>query len=221
MPKHYGVKDKDQVVAHVIGLVLTGKLRTGDRIDRNEIAAALGISRVPIQEAMVDLEYAGIVSTRYHRGAFVERFDEAALREHHELYGTLTAMAAGRAAAAPTPALLTALEAAVRAMRAARDAKAFREACLAFRNAVNDDYAGPRLHAAIRASETVVASDFWLAVPRLKAEFGPSYPPELAAIRAGDAAAARTACLARSEQMASLMVTELTRRGVLGSVRSS
>ncbi|TFV56419.1 GntR family transcriptional regulator [Mycobacterium sp. PS03-16] len=220
MPKHYGVKEKDQVVAHVIGLVLTGKLRTGDRIDRNEIAAALGISRVPVQEAMVDLEYIGIVSTRYHRGAFVERFDEAALREHHELYGTLTGMAAARAAAAPTPGLLTDLDAAVHTMRAARDVKGFREACWTFRNAVNDGHAGPRLHAAIRASETVVASDFWLTQPRLKAQFGPSYPQELAAIRDGDPAAARAACLARSELMATLMVGELTRRGVLGSLRS-
>lgn len=38
MPKVYGIKEKDQVVAHVVHLILTGKLRTGDRIDRNEIA---------------------------------------------------------------------------------------------------------------------------------------------------------------------------------------
>ena len=82
MPKRYGVKEKDQVVAHVINLVMTGKLRTGDRIDRNEIANDLGISRVPIQEAVVQLEHDGIVSTRYHRGAFVERFDETTVREH-------------------------------------------------------------------------------------------------------------------------------------------
>lgn len=73
MPKKYGVKEKDQVVAHILNLLLTGKLRSGDRVDRNEIAHGLGVSRVPIQEALVQLEHDGIVSTRYHRGAFIER----------------------------------------------------------------------------------------------------------------------------------------------------
>jgi DNA-binding GntR family transcriptional regulator len=63
MPKKYGVKEKDLVVTYVVNLILTGKLRSGDRLDRNEIADDLGISRVPIQEAVVQLEHDGIVST--------------------------------------------------------------------------------------------------------------------------------------------------------------
>ncbi|MGB8210431.1 MAG: GntR family transcriptional regulator, partial [Mycobacterium sp.] len=87
MPKKYGVKEKDQVVAHIFNLVLTGKLRTGDRVDRNEIATRLGMSRVPVQEAIVQLEHDGLLSTSYHRGAFIERFDEDTIREHYELHG--------------------------------------------------------------------------------------------------------------------------------------
>ena len=98
MPKKYGVKEKDLVVSHVVNLVLTGKLRSGDRVDRNEIAQELGLSRVPIQEAVVQLEHDGILSTQYHRGAYVERFDESVVREHHELYGMLSGVASARAA---------------------------------------------------------------------------------------------------------------------------
>ena len=98
MPKKYGVKEKDLVVSHVVNLVLTGKLRSGDRVDRNEIAQELGLSRVPIQEAVVQLEHHGILSTQYHRGAYVERFDESVVREHHELYGLLSGVASARAA---------------------------------------------------------------------------------------------------------------------------
>ncbi len=57
------------MVSHVVNLVLTGKLRSGDRLDRNEIAHALGLSRVPVQEPVVQLEHDGILSTRYRRGA--------------------------------------------------------------------------------------------------------------------------------------------------------
>jgi DNA-binding GntR family transcriptional regulator len=65
MPKKYGVKEKDLVVSHVVNLLLTGKLRSGDRIDRNEIAQELGLSRVPIQEAVVQLEHDDSTSPSY------------------------------------------------------------------------------------------------------------------------------------------------------------
>ena len=108
MPKKYGVKEKDLVVSHVVNLVLTGKLRSGDRVDRNEIAQELGLSRVPIQEAVVQLEHDGILSTQYHRGAYVERFDESVVREHHELYGLLSGIASARAAVDGLPRILDA-----------------------------------------------------------------------------------------------------------------
>jgi hypothetical protein len=46
----------------------------------------------------VQLEHDGVLSTRYHRGTFVERFDEAAVRQQHELYGMLNDIASARAA---------------------------------------------------------------------------------------------------------------------------
>ncbi|BCI56172.1 GntR family transcriptional regulator [Mycolicibacterium litorale] len=216
MPKRYGVKEKDQVVKHVIDLVLTGRLRGGHRIDRNAIAAALGVSRVPIQEAMVQLEHDGIVSTRYHRGAFVERFDAATLAEHHELYGVLNGIASARAATDPGPGLLTALDDVLQHMRKGKSRSDFQDSCLRFRGVVNDAHAGPRLHAAIRASQWFAASDFWLSYPRVRAELLPTYQQEAAAIGDRDPAAARTACIERSDLMATIMIAELTRRGVLG-----
>ncbi len=97
-----GVKEKDLVVAHVLDMLLTGRLRSGDRVDRNELTAALGLSRVPVQEALNQLEHDGIVESRYHRGgAFIHRFDADVLREHYEVHGLLTGAAAARAAADP------------------------------------------------------------------------------------------------------------------------
>src|SRR5918995_2778522 len=127
MPKKYGVKEKDLVVAHVVNLILTGKLRSGDRVDRNEIAHELGLSRVPIQEAVVQLEHDGILSTRYHRGAYVERFDEAVVLEHHELYGLLNGLASARAARDPRPHVLSQLSTLTDFMSANRESRAFQE----------------------------------------------------------------------------------------------
>jgi DNA-binding GntR family transcriptional regulator len=215
MPKKYGVKEKDLVVAHVINLILTGKLRSGDRIDRNEIASALGLSRVPIQEAVVQLEHDGILSTQYHRGAYVELFDESVVREHHEVYGILNGIASARAAADPNPRILGQLDALMDVMRSNREARGFQEAGWQFRTLINEEYAGPRLLALIRASQAFVPRAFWVTYLHNYEEMVSHFEAEIAAIHRGDADAARAANVARSEMMARIMLGELVRRGVL------
>lgn len=214
MPKKYGIKEKDQVVTHILNLVLTGKLRSGDRVDRNEIAQDLGISRVPIQEALVQLEHDGIVSTRYHRGAFVERFDESTVLEHHELDGLLNGIASARAAANPTPRILSELDALMRSLRTAKEPRNFAELAWEYRRVVNDEYAGPRLHATIRASQNLIPRVFFMTYQHGRDEMLPYYEDENAALHRRDPEGARAACTSRSELMASTMVAELCRRGV-------
>jgi len=215
MPKTYGAKEKDQVVVFILKQVLIGKLRTGDRVDRNEIARELGISRVPIQEAIVQLEHDGLLSTRYHRGAFVSRFDEDTISEHYELHGMLNGMASARAAANPTPRILGQLETVMRTLRDSKEARAFQRAARDYRRAINDEYAGPRLQAAIRASQGLIPRSFLLSYPNLVDEMLPFYEDETAAILQRDPDGARAACSGCAELMAEIMVTELVRRRVL------
>jgi DNA-binding GntR family transcriptional regulator len=214
MPKTYGVKEKDQVVNHILNLIVTGKLRSGDRVDRNEIALGLGVSRVPIQEALVQLEHDGIVSTRYHRGAFVERFDEATVLEHHELDGLLNGVASTRAATNPTPRILGQLDSLMRSLRTATEARAFSEIAGEYRRTINDEYAGPRLHAAIRASQNLIPRAFWMTYQDSRDDVLPFYEDETSAIHRRDPEAARAACVGRSYLMAQTMLSELFRRRV-------
>jgi DNA-binding GntR family transcriptional regulator len=217
MPKKYGVKEKDLVVSHIVNLVLTGKLRTGDRVDRNEIAIGLGVSRVPIQEALVQLEHDGIVSTRYHRGAFVERFDAATVLEHHELDGMFSGIASARAAASPTPRILGQLDALMRSLRAAKESRVFAEIAGEYRRTVNDEYAGPRLHAVLRASENLIPRMFWMTYQNNLDDLLFFYEDETCAIQRRDPEAARAACVGRSSVMAQTMLTELFRRSVFSA----
>jgi DNA-binding GntR family transcriptional regulator len=217
MPKKYGVKEKDQVVSHILNLVLTGKLRSGDRVDRNEIALGLGVSRVPIQEALVQLEHDGVVSTRYHRGAFAERFDEATVLEHHELDGLLNGIASARAATNPTPRILGQLDAIMRSLRAAKESRSFSEIAEEYRRTVNDEYAGPRLHATIRASQNLIPRVFWMTYQSSRDDMLSFYEDETSAIHRRDPEAARAACGGRSHLMAQTMLAELFRRRVFAA----
>jgi len=218
MPKKYGVKEKDLVVSHVVNLVLTGKLRSGDRLDRNEIAEELGLSRVPIQEAVVQLEHDGILSTRYHRGAYVERFDEEVVREHHELHGMLTGMASARAAADSDVLIVERLTALTEVMRNTKESRAFQEAAWEYRSLIIDTYSGPRLAALIRASQAFIPRAFWVAYLNNHDELLPFIEAETAAIQRGNPDGARTACAGRSELMGRIMIGELVRRGVFRPV---
>lgn len=215
MPKKYGIKEKDLVVSHVVNLVLTGKLRSGDRLDRNEIAEQLGLSRVPIQEAVVQLEHDGVLSTRYHRGAYVERFDEDVIREHHELYGMLNGISSARAAAVRDPKVLDALRALVDAMRVGAGSRVFSDAAWRYRKTVNEAHAGPRLRAAIRASLTLMPPSFWPVYYGSHAELLAYFEAETLAIAEGDAGAARAACVGRADLLGRIMLAELVRRRVL------
>jgi DNA-binding GntR family transcriptional regulator len=217
MPKKYGLNEKDQVVSHILNLVLTGKLRSGDRVDRNEIAQGLRVSRVPIQEALVQLEHDGIVSTRYHRGAFVERFDEDTVLEHHELDGMLNGIASARAAANPTPRILGQLDVLMRSLRNVKDSRVFSEIVEQYRRTVNDEYAGPRLHATIRASQNLIPRAFWMTYQNGSDEMLSCYEDETAAIHRRDPEAARAVCVGRSGLMARTMLAELVRRRVFAA----
>jgi len=221
MPKRYGVKEKDQVVAHILDLLLTGRLRSGDRVDRNEITAALGLSRVPVQEALVQLEHDGILITHYHRGAFVQRFDEASLREHHEVHGMLTGAAAARAAADPQREVLDELERAMSYMREATDSRSYLAGADLYRDAIIHGYAGPRLAAAIRSSRSFMPWNFWAEYADTQAHLLPLIEAEYAAIRRKNPASARRACIDRADLMADLLIAELDSRGVFADLDST
>ena len=79
---------------------------------------------------------------------------------------------------------------------------------------INDEYAGPRLQAAIRASQTFIPRAFWLSYLNNHDEMLPFYEAETAAIHRRDPDGARAACVERSEVMARIMLGELVRRGV-------
>ncbi|MCV7174229.1 GntR family transcriptional regulator [Mycolicibacterium sphagni] len=220
MPKRYGIKEKDLVVAHVLDLLLTGRLRSGDRVDRNEIAAALGLSRVPVQEALVQLEHDGILETRYHRGAFVHRFDADVLREHHEVHGLLIGAVAARAATDPRPAALDAMERTMSVLRNTDDPREFLDGANLFRDVLVDEYAGPRLKASISSSRSFMPQEFWATHPDGPVQLLPLAETEYTAIRGCHPAAARQACLDRTDLMADVLIVELNRRGVFTELDS-
>ena len=78
--------------------ILTGKVRAGERLNENALAAKLNISRGPLREAARSLEQLGLVEIVRNRGVFVRRIS---LRDALDVYDVRAGLArvAGRLAA--------------------------------------------------------------------------------------------------------------------------
>ena len=62
-----------RVAAYLREAILGGKLKPGDRIRQEEVAARLGASRLPVREALRMLEAEGLTEHEPHKGARVPR----------------------------------------------------------------------------------------------------------------------------------------------------
>ena len=87
----------EQVAAHIRQLIFDGTLRQGDRIRQDDIAEELGVSRIPVREAIIGLDREGWVTIEPHRGSVRARPRRGSVRDHYELIGLTYGMAARRA----------------------------------------------------------------------------------------------------------------------------
>ncbi|MBA3450325.1 MAG: GntR family transcriptional regulator, partial [Chloroflexia bacterium] len=71
------------VTRHLRDAILEGRLKAGARTRQEAVAQELGTSRIPVREALRQLENEGLVSLVPHSGARVAKFDHG---EYTELY---------------------------------------------------------------------------------------------------------------------------------------
>jgi DNA-binding GntR family transcriptional regulator len=76
---------KDQVVRLLRGSILSGKISAGDRLNESQLARELGVSRVPIREALQELELQGLVVNVPRRGKFVISLSEEEIQQINSL----------------------------------------------------------------------------------------------------------------------------------------
>ena len=156
----------ERAARYVRRLVFDGHLRPHDRVPQDDVAAALGLSRIPVREALIALEREGWVRIEPHRGAFVNPLDEAAVRDHFELYGLTFGLAARRAVERGVADELAATLADLSASAAGtEDPAEFGRLAPAFHEAVVEAAASPRIGVVLRAMSTIVPGNFFALVP--------------------------------------------------------
>src|SRR5438128_1657637 len=155
----------DLVAVHVRSLIFNGELRQGDRVHQDDIAKSLGVSRIPVREAIIALDREGWLTITPHRGAFVHGLDEDSLRDHYELLGLVYGLAARRAVERASQEARARLRAAQEALGAAKTPDELHETNDLFLRTLLALAGSPRLGRVMRNMSTVVPGNFFELVP--------------------------------------------------------
>lgn len=102
---------KDMAAQEIRQRIFSGELRPGSKVDQDTLADELGISKLPVREALISLGYEGVVDQVARRGAFVAELTRDDIRDHYIVFGMVSGLAAQRAVEKITPDQLQALEA--------------------------------------------------------------------------------------------------------------
>jgi DNA-binding GntR family transcriptional regulator len=210
-------KTSAAVADYILEQIFEGHLKSGDRIDLEEVCRELDVSRLPVREAIVMLERDGIVSSRYHRGVFVEPFDAESVVDDFEIIGTLSGVAVRRLAEKQDREVIAALEGLIDDLRAVPPDDRERIVEIVRTILTTEHRAGGsrRLRAELRAFTGYLPLVFRISTDRSHDETVDAHARVVQAIAAGDGDKAARYRLDDFRAAARSVVEELERRGVL------
>jgi DNA-binding GntR family transcriptional regulator len=152
---------KQDVATHLRDEIFSGALKPGIRIDQDALAAAVGVSRLPVREALIQLEGEGMVVNVPRRGAFVAPLEPEDIEDHFEMYGVLSGVAAARAASLGSEQLVKEISEVSAKMRRATDPDEHDRLNFTFHQLINKAGGSRRLISVLRTLSDNMPSHFF------------------------------------------------------------
>jgi DNA-binding GntR family transcriptional regulator len=181
------------VADHIRELVFSGELRDGQRVPQREIAKTLGVSSVPVREALAGLQREGVVTIEPNRGAFVNGLDADIVTEQFYIFGRIYGLAARKTAERADPEVRAAITDLAGRIAAERDLDRLLALSIEFQMRIVDAGGSKRLRALITPLSRLVPGNFYATIAG-SAEVTRRGVPKIAqAIAAGDGEAAEQA----------------------------
>jgi DNA-binding GntR family transcriptional regulator len=101
-PRRYATL-KELAASHLREQILTGKLVPGSKVEQEIVSDELGMSRLPVREALIELTHEGLIESIPRRGAFVALITREDIIDHYRIFGQVAGLAASRAAGSLDP----------------------------------------------------------------------------------------------------------------------
>jgi len=202
-----------EVVAdHIRQLVFFGELRDGERVPQREIAAALGVSSVPVREALAALQREGVVTIEPNRGAFVNGLDAAVVTEQFHIFGRIYGLATRVTTERADPAVIASLCDLAARIRAERDLDALLALSIQFQMRIAHEGGSKRLRALFTPLSRIVPGNFYVTIPG-SADAARRGVSEMAeAIESGRPDAAEYACWRLIDEIGELVALQFRER---------
>jgi DNA-binding GntR family transcriptional regulator len=85
---------KDAIAAQLREEIASGTIAFGEKLSEARLAQRFGVSRMPVREALKELEAAGFVAIEHRRGTFVRRLSRREILDLFEVREAVECMAA-------------------------------------------------------------------------------------------------------------------------------
>lgn len=155
----------EQASNYLKQLIFEGELERNSRVPQDDVADALGLSRLPVREAVLILEREGWVTVIPKRGAYVAAFTPEWVRDHYELLGFVYGLAARRAVELDPPQLVERLREIEREIASTKDIEHFRRSANRFQATVIEASHSLRIKSVLRSIAPIVQGNFFVEVP--------------------------------------------------------
>jgi DNA-binding GntR family transcriptional regulator len=181
---------KDEVATHLREQILSGGLLPGEKIVLESISAVMAVSKLPVREALIQLESEGLIETRAHRGSYVAMTTPGDVLDHYQIYGLACGMAASRAASNILKEQLDLLDQVCSAMECSHDMEYLQRLNIEFHRIVNHAGASGRLLAVLRYLASSLPGNFYEFAPEWSHDANLHHREIVKSLRDGDGAAA-------------------------------
>lgn len=193
--------------------VVSGRLGPVAKVDQDEIAEALGISRLPIREALIELTAKGFVESIPRRGAFVVKLTQQDVEDHYEVVGLLFGLTARRAAARITDEKLRVLQKLHTDITSTQERLARQALLMEFYRIINRVGTSARLLLTLQFLALTLPNDFYFNTSRWPATETVYRERILTALESRDAKAAVKATEEHFRTCAKVTIDELRKQG--------
>jgi DNA-binding GntR family transcriptional regulator len=151
----------DMVYGVIRESILKGVFAPGERLRQDQLAGAIGVSRIPVRSALLQLESEGLITFHPYKGAVVNKLSVDEMREIYEIRAILETHALRKALRAMTPARLEHLELLAGELNAIEDGEEFLNRRMDFFRELYDGVHQPRLVGMIERLRAE-AGRYWL-----------------------------------------------------------
>lgn len=156
---------KQRAAAEIRRQIFAGEMKPGTKVDQDGIAERLGISKLPVREALIALDGEGVIQTIPRRGAFVAALAREDIRDHYWMLGVISGLAAERAASQLSDDEIAELADIAQRMEAADPPAPKEELNFCFHRLINRAAGSRRLIAELKLLSSAIPTGFYESHP--------------------------------------------------------